>query len=127
MEGHRTSNKINTELFDKFLRLLDLYLDMKIHKEHMESSFTEEEWEHLYEWQLVLIALIREHDGLIDKMLEEYERKVKKDSIFKKDLERVLHLKKILDKNPLRLFRFGGMVSYLEGKWHEKFIFYQIS
>ena len=120
MGKHWTNNKINTELFDKFLRLLDLYLDMNIHKEHVESSFTEEEWEHLYEWQLVLMALMREHDGLIDKMLEEYERKVKKDPRFKKDLERVLHLKKILDKNPLRLFRFGGMVSYLEEKWHEK-------
>ena len=120
MGEHWTENKINTELFNKFLRLLDLYLDMNIHKEHMESSFTEEEWEHLYEWQLVLIALMKEHDGLIESMTEKYAQKVKEDPGFKKDLEKVLHLKKILDKNPLMLFRFGGMVSYLEKKWHEK-------
>ena len=110
---------MKTELFDKFLEVLDSYLSGAMNKEHMESSFTEEEWDDLYEWKMVLINLIKKHDGRIDKMIEKYERKAKEDPRFKKDLEKALHFKKILVKKPLMLFRFEEMVSYLEEKWHD--------
>ena len=105
------------KLFDKFLELLDSYLDGIVTKEYMELSFTEEEWEELYLWETVLIELIKEYDGCIDSMIKEYERKVEEDFKCLEDLERVLYLKKILDEEPSRLFTFREMVSYLEENW----------
>jgi len=111
---------MHADVFDKFLRLLDLYLDGIIHKEHMELSFAEEEWDELYVWIIALIDLVREHEGSIDKMIEEARRKAQENPKFKENLERALHLKQILDENPFRLSRFEEMVSYLETEWEDR-------
>jgi len=110
----------DSDLFDHFLRLLDLYLNGIIHKELMESSFSEEEWDELYEWIIALIDLMREYDGSIEAMIVKYEAKARDDQKWKENLHRALHLKLLLDQDPARLARFEEMVSYLENEWNKK-------
>jgi hypothetical protein len=116
---YQNNTKINTVLFDNFLIKLDLYLEGVISKDEMESSFTEDEWDELFAWKIVVITLIREHDGFIDKVLEDYEERVKEDQGFKENFAIALHLKKILDENPARLTTFEDMVVYLEEEWQD--------
>ncbi len=111
---------MNTSLFDKFLRLLDLHLGGVIYKEQMESSFTEEEWDELYGWIITLIDLMRVYDSCVEAMIEENKQKARDNPHFKDDVERSLHLKKLLDENPSRIIQFEEMVSYLENKRNEK-------
>ena len=111
---------MNTGLFDKFLRLLDLHLDGILYKEQLESSFTEEEWDELYGWVITLIDLMRGYDGCVETLIEENKRKARSNPHFKNDIKRSLHLKKLLDENPTRIIRFEEMVSYLENKRNEK-------
>jgi len=116
---YQNNNKTNEFLFDNFLSKLDLYLDGVINKEEMELSFTEDEWDELFNWQIVVISLIRDHYGFIDKMLGEYEKRAKEDQGFIKNHTIALHLKGILDENPARLNTFEGMVEYLEEEWRD--------
>ena len=108
-----------TELFNKFLEVLDLYLDRVITQEKMESSFTEEEWDELYTWHMVLMELIRTYHGRIEKMVEDFQQKNPEETQNLDYFQRILHLKKILEENPSRIIRFEEMISYLEEKWHD--------
>jgi hypothetical protein len=108
---------IDTELFDRFLKLLDAYLSGSIPKDRFEFAFSEEEWDELYVWIVDLVELIRKYNGNIDKKLKEDKKVSENTAECEAKYKRTLHLKTIISENPFRVDDFEDMVVYLEEEW----------